>query len=88
MQQGISHTATRLCPFCKAPVSGPLCQQCGQDPGAARKICKRCKGVTPSALKQCILCGAAQRSEMPGKIIIIVLMFLAAFIVSILVHMS
>jgi len=76
----------RPCPFCGTPVAGPLCQTCGQDPTAPRRPCRKCGRPTPSAVKQCLHCHAAQGSEMPGKIIIIVLMFAAAFILSIVLH--
>jgi len=67
-------------------VGGPLCQQCGQDPTAPRKVCPSCGQITPSALKQCIRCRTTIGSGLPGKIVIIVLMFVAAFILSIALH--
>ncbi len=76
----------RPCPFCGAPVGGLLCQSCGQDPTAARKLCPRCGQTTPSAVKQCMRCRATLGSGMPTKVIIIVAMFVAAFILSIVLH--
>lgn len=76
------------CPYCSSPVvmPSPQCPSCGLDPTAARVVCKRCQAVTPKRRPQCIRCGLQRGSELPGKIAIIVVMFLAAFVLSIVLH--
>ena len=73
---------TPPCPFCGAAASG-RCPSCGRDPTARRRACGACKKMTPVAEAKCCHCGAVASSELPGKVVLIVLMFVVAFALSI-----
>jgi predicted amidophosphoribosyltransferase len=78
----------RVCPFCGAPVEGAACKSCGRDPTASRRICAACKNMTPTAEPACCHCGARAASELAWKIPVIVALFMAALILTILLNMS
>jgi predicted amidophosphoribosyltransferase len=71
--------AEKPCPFCGATVAGALCDRCGRDPTASRRVCPTCKQMTPTAETVCCHCGARIRSELAWKIPLIVAIFAAAF---------
>lgn len=77
---------TRTCPFCGAAASVKVCEACGRDPTAVRRVCRACQKQTPAKEATCCHCGAPQRSELPWKLVLIVLMFVAAFGLAVLVH--
>lgn len=82
-------SAFRPCPFCSAQIAGTAtCPSCGRDPTARRRVCARCGKQTPFAEPACIGCGVAARSEMPGKIAIIVALFAAAIVASVLLALA
>jgi hypothetical protein len=71
------------CPFCGQPAVSPRCGTCQRDPKAARRICGHCQKQTPTAEKQCMHCRGAAGSEMSWKVPLIVLMFIAAFVLAV-----
>jgi predicted amidophosphoribosyltransferase len=81
-------SAERPCPFCGTPSPGQRCPGCQRDVTGARRPCKRCGKMTPSAESTCCHCHAAMGSELSWKIPVIILLFVAAFVVSILIHMA
>ncbi len=74
----------RVCPFCDKPASDTACSSCGRDPTAPRKVCSACQNMTPTAEGACCRCGKSQHSEMWWKIPLIVALFIAAIILSII----
>ena len=79
-----AHPPGRVCPFCRAPAAAQVCGSCGRDTTAPRRPCGRCRQMVPSSERVCPKCGAAFRSDMSWKIPLIILLFLLAFVVSIL----
>lgn len=79
-----AHFPGRACPFCGASAAAQVCGSCGRDTTAPRRPCGRCRQMVPSSERVCPKCGAAFRSDMSWKIPLIVLLFLLAFVVSIL----
>lgn len=77
----------RICPFCGAAAPGPACPACGRDPTANRRVCAKCGKATPIAASACCHCGAPKGSELAWKIPVIVLLFVLAFVVSVVVAM-
>ena len=78
----MSAALTARCPFCGAAASG-VCPGCGRDPTARRRVCGSCKKMTPIAEPACCHCKRVSSSELPGKVMIIVLLFAAAFALAI-----
>jgi hypothetical protein len=78
--------AGRVCPFCNAAAPGVQCAACGRDTTAARRPCATCGRMRPSSERACWNCGAVARSELRWKVPLIVLMFLAAFALSLLLR--
>jgi RNA polymerase subunit RPABC4/transcription elongation factor Spt4 len=78
----------RNCPFCGAVGQGAVCCSCGRDTAAARRPCKKCGRMVPTAEQSCWNCGAAFRSDLWWKIPVIVLLFLAAIIISIAINLG
>lgn len=76
------------CPFCGAPAQPPRCPSCGRDPTASRRACRRCGGMTPISERACVRCGRRQRSDLPWKIALIVVLFLVALAVSVAVRLG
>lgn len=69
------------CPFCGASAAA-TCPGCGRDPTARRRACPHCQRMTPMAEAKCCWCGVSISSELPLKVIGIVVMFLVAFALS------
>lgn len=77
------------CPFCGHAASGPgACPGCKRDPTARRRVCGKCGRMTPHAEPACCACGAKHGSELPGKVAIIVALFAAAFVVSVVLALA
>ena len=74
------------CPFCGASDPGALCLDCGRDKAAPRRVCKACKAQTPLGEAVCHACGQRSVSDLRWKVPVIVGMFAAAFVVSVLVY--
>ena len=74
------------CPFCGAPAEGARCPACGRDPTARRAVCAMCGQMTPVGEKKCCHCTVPQGGETLKKVVIIVALFIAALVRSILVH--
>lgn len=81
-QQG-PPAGVRTCPFCRAAAESRVCPACGRDTTAPRRPCASCGRIVPVAERVCYACGAAHTSEMWWKIPLIVLLFVLAFVVSI-----
>jgi len=77
-------TPPRSCPFCATPTPDQRCATCGRQVSAPRRPCGACKRMTPSAEPACMHCGARHTSDLRWKVPLIVALFLAAFVVSIL----
>jgi predicted amidophosphoribosyltransferase len=77
-----------LCPFCDTAITeGVRCPGCGRDPTLTRRVCPRCQKMTPQIESTCSHCGAALGSELSWKIPLIVGLFIAAFALSIVIHL-
>jgi hypothetical protein len=76
------------CPFCGALAPGPRCPTCGRDPTAPRMPCPRCGRMRPSAEPACLHCGGKAGSDLSWKIPVIVAIFVAAIVISVLVHLA
>jgi hypothetical protein len=74
------------CPFCGQPAVPPRCATCQREPKAPRRICGSCKRQTPTAEKACMHCQGAPGSDMSWKIPLIIAMFVAAIVLSILLQ--
>ena len=74
----------RMCPFCGSPAAAQFCGSCGRDTTAPRRPCGQCRRMVPTSERACWNCGAAFKSDMRWKIPLIVLLFLLAFVISIL----
>ncbi len=77
----------RRCPFCEAGAPGAQCPSCGRNTTAPRRPCKTCGRMTPAAEAACWNCGAVVRSELRWKVPVIVLLFVAACILSVLLRL-
>lgn len=82
----MAEVRTITCPFCGSTDRGTQCPGCKRDKTAPRRICQACKAQTPSHEPRCHACGHQRASELRWKIPVIVAMFMAAFIISILIH--
>ena len=80
------------CPFCggvaAAATGDALCDECGRDRTAPRRICKQCKNLTPIAEPACHNCGMVKSSELRWKIPLIVAMFAAALTAAVLIRLT
>lgn len=63
-----------------------MCLSCGRDPTAIRRPCKYCGKITPSNEATCCHCGMHFRNELIRKILLIVVLFVAAFTLNILIR--
>ncbi len=72
----------RPCPFCGGDASGATCARCGRDPTAARRVCASCKKLTPTKEAACVHCRAVATSDLSWKIPLIIGLFVAAIILS------
>lgn len=77
---------SRQCPFCDAQTDGARCRSCGRDPTAPRFVCSECGKMTPEAEDQCSHCGAQQTSDLAWKVPVIILLFVAAFVLAFVVQ--
>jgi predicted amidophosphoribosyltransferase len=68
------------CPFCGAAAVAPRCAGCGRDPTASRRVCAKCRRLTPKSEPACAHCGTAAASDLRWKLPVIVAMFVAAAI--------
>ena len=82
----MAETRAITCPFCGSTGPGTQCLGCNRDKTTPRRICTACKAQTPSHEPRCHACGHQQASELRWKIPLIVAMFIAAFIISVLIH--
>ena len=76
------------CPFCGAPAEGTRCPACQRDPTARRLVCGKCSKMTPALEKVCCHCGAAQKSGMLTKVVIIVVLFVIAIVASLAAYLA
>ncbi len=76
------------CHFCDARVVGETCGSCGRDQAARRRVCAKCKKMTPVAEPQCSHCGQTFRNELRWKIPVIMIMFVVAIGVSVAVRLN
>ncbi len=77
---------TTVCPFCQGAVRERVCAVCGRDPTAIRRLCKHCGKMSPANEATCCHCGRAFRSDLRWKIPLIIALFIAAFILSVLIQ--
>jgi len=77
---------SRLCPFCGANARHELCPGCGRNVGLPRLICTSCQKQTPKAEKVCCHCGQSQKSDLRWKLPLIIAMFVAAAILTVLLE--
>jgi predicted amidophosphoribosyltransferase len=83
----MANIAPTICPFCGNTGPGAQCLGCHRDKTAPRRICKACKAQTPSSEPRCHACGHQNVSELRWKVPVIVAMFIAAFIISVLIQL-
>ena len=84
-------TATSLarpCPFCSATVEAAPCPQCKRDPTMPRRVCASCNKMTPTREPACCHCKTVAVSELRWKIPVIIAIFSAAIVVSILLTLA
>jgi len=77
------------CPFCDSSDfvdDSKICSHCGRNITAIRILCKSCKKMTPSQEKICCHCGVKHKNDLHWKIPVIILLFIAAFILSIVIR--
>jgi len=74
----------RDCPFCGGAAPGARCPACGRDPTANRRICDACGKATPLSERACCHCSAKSRSDLSWKVPVIILLFAAAFALSLI----
>jgi hypothetical protein len=76
----------RPCPFCEQETTSTECEHCGRNVTARRRKCKKCDKMSPHAEEICCHCRTAFGSELAWKIPLIIAMFVAAFILTIIVN--
>ncbi len=75
------------CFFCEGDVQGGVCTACGVNASAPRRACDGCQRVILAAAPACPHCGQARTNDMWWKIPLIVAMFVAVFIISVIAGM-
>jgi RNA polymerase subunit RPABC4/transcription elongation factor Spt4 len=75
------------CFFCEAAVVADTCVSCGVSASAPRRACDGCQRVILAAAPACPHCAHVRSNEMWWKIPLIVAMFLAVFIISVIAGM-
>ncbi len=78
----------RRCPFCEASTTERSCQSCKRDTTAPRGPCQSCGRMKPTAEPRCWHCGGEVKSDLRWKIPLIIVLFLAAMVLSILLHLA
>lgn len=75
------------CPFC-GDLTGDAarCGGCGRNKRAARRICPGCSKQTPSSEPTCCHCKRAFGSDMAWKVPLIIAIFIAAIVLSVVVR--
>ncbi len=76
------------CPFCGTSGAAARCPGCGRDPTLPRRVCPRCHEMTPQNERTCSHCGAGLGSDLSWKIPLIIGIFVAAFILSVILHLA
>ncbi|MBK7829951.1 hypothetical protein [Nannocystis sp.] len=76
------------CPFC-GDLTGEAgrCGGCGRNKQAPRRSCTNCGKFTPSAEANCCHCRQAFTSELAWKVPVIIVLFIAAIVLSVAVRM-
>ncbi len=76
----------RPCPFCSGQVPDRICPECGRDATRSRRKCGKCGGMSPTIEASCCHCYAPFKSELRWKVPLIIGIFLAAIILSIIIQ--
>lgn len=77
-----------ICPFCgNQQATADHCSACNRNPSLPRRVCSACNRVSPSSEAACMHCKRAFGSEMSWKVPLIVLLFVAAIVISVALQM-
>lgn len=77
------------CPFCgDLTGSAERCGGCGRNKRAPRRSCPGCGKMTPSGDPSCCHCRRAFASELAWKVPLIVAIFVAAIVLSVVLRLA
>jgi len=78
----------RNCPFCGEVAEGDSCQSCGLPVTASRRVCTKCGKITLSQDSKCVHCGMVKPNELAWKIPLIIILFIIAFVITVLIQLA
>lgn len=78
-----------VCPFCgDATGTAERCGGCGRNKRAPRRSCPACRQFSPTSEPVCCHCRQSFASELAWKVPLIIAIFLAAIVLSVVVRMA